>query len=116
MSKCYDSRDVRRAIALSEARSVAGRIARSRTIALEVIITHGAIDKLDVYLGLGVREVWTFEAGRFRVLVLRGDHYEAIDASEALPEVDLVRIAHHALQKDQHAALRAFRDELRNPP
>lgn len=34
-------------------------------IAIEVIRSHAAIDKLEVYRGLGVREVWTFEKGRF---------------------------------------------------
>jgi Uma2 family endonuclease len=82
-------------------------------IALEVIATHGAIDKLEVYRGLGVREVWLFEANAFRVLTLRDDGYEEIGASELIPEVDLARIAHYASRRDQHAALRAFRDELR---
>lgn len=82
-------------------------------IALEVIKTHGSLDKLDVYRGLGVREVWVFEAGAFRVLTLRGDHYEPIAGSEVLPEVDLCRIAELALRKDQHAALRELRDEVR---
>lgn len=82
-------------------------------IALEVIVTHGAIDKLDVYRRLDIREVWLFEGGAFKVLSLRGDEYHVIPASEVLPEVDLSRIAHYAQQPDQHAALRAFRDELR---
>jgi Uma2 family endonuclease len=82
-------------------------------MALEVVVSHGSIDKLEVYRGLGIREVWVFEAGIFRVLTLRGDHYEAIPKSEVLPEVDLVRIAHYAMQPDQHAALRAFQAELR---
>ena len=81
--------------------------------ALEVVATRGSLDKLEVYRGLGIREVWLFEAGAFRVLTLRGDHYEAIPESEVLPEPELPRIAHFAEQPDQHAALRAFRDELR---
>lgn len=85
-------------------------------VALEVIVTRGAIDKLEVYRGLGVREVWVFEAGRFRVLALRGERYAEIAASEVLPEANLARIAHFASQPDQHAALRTFRDELRGPP
>lgn len=82
-------------------------------IALEVVVTHGAIDKLEVYRGLGIREVWVFEKGRFRVLALRDERYAEIPTSEVLPEADLARIAHFASQTDQHAALRAFRDELR---
>jgi len=84
--------------------------------ALEVVATRGPLDKLEVYLGLGIREVWVFEAGAFSILTLRGDHYEAIPVSEALPEPELSRSAHFAEQPDQHAALRAFRDELRSAP
>lgn len=82
-------------------------------IAIEVIATHGGIDKLEVYRGLGVREVWVFEAGAFRVLALRASRYETIGASEVLPEVDLAVIARFAAETDQHAALRAYRDSLR---
>ncbi|MCL2725204.1 MAG: Uma2 family endonuclease [Polyangiaceae bacterium] len=82
-------------------------------MALEVVVTHGTIDKLEVYRGLGIREIWLFESGAFRIFVLRGSAYEEITSSEVFPEVDLTRIAHYAVQRDQHAALRAFRDELR---
>jgi Uma2 family endonuclease len=82
-------------------------------IALEVVKTRGSIDKLDVYRGLGVREVWVFEDGAFSLFTLRGDTYAAIDASEVLPEVDLERLADFAVLDDQHAALKAYRDELR---
>lgn len=78
-------------------------------IALEVVKTPGRIDKLDVYRGLGVREVWVFEAGQFRVLSLRGDHYELIARSDVFPEVDLQQLAAFALREDQHTALREFR-------
>lgn len=82
-------------------------------VALEVIVTHGSLDKLEVYRGLGIREVWLFEEGAFRVLALQDDAYAPVDGSEVLPEVDLTRIAHYAVMEDQHAALRAYRAELR---
>jgi Uma2 family endonuclease len=84
-------------------------------VALEVVVSRGSIDKLEVYRGLGVREVWIFELGAFQLFALRGEAYEPIPASEILPEVALARIAHFAMQPDQHAALRAFRAELRAP-
>ena len=40
-------------------------------IAIEVVITHGSLDKLDVYRGLGVREVWVFEGVGMQVFTLR---------------------------------------------
>lgn len=82
-------------------------------IALEVVVTRGAIDKLDVYRGLGVREVWVFEDGAFRLFTLRADHYEPIDRSDVLPEVDLTQLAGFARRADQHEALKAYRDALR---
>jgi Uma2 family endonuclease len=82
-------------------------------IALEVVKTHGSIDKLDVYRGLGVREVWVFEEGSFRLFELRGDRYAPLEQSGVLPEIDLARLAHFALWPDQHAALKAYREELR---
>ncbi|HEX6275793.1 MAG TPA: Uma2 family endonuclease [Polyangiaceae bacterium] len=82
-------------------------------IALEVVVSLPAIDKLDVYRGLGVAEVWMFRDGRFQLFALRGDRYESLERSEVFPEIDLERIAHFAGEADQHAALRAFRDELR---
>jgi Uma2 family endonuclease len=82
-------------------------------LALEIVVTRGSLDKLEVYRGLGVREVWVFENGAFRLFALHGERYAAIPSSELLPEVDLGRLAHFAKEHDQHAALRAFRDELR---
>jgi Uma2 family endonuclease len=82
-------------------------------VAIEVIVTSPLLDKLEVYRGLGVREVWIYRAGRFEVHALREDRYERVEASEIFPEVDLAAIARHAAMPDQHAALRAFRDGLR---
>jgi Uma2 family endonuclease len=82
-------------------------------IALEVVITRGAIDKLEVYRGLGVREVWVFEAGAFRVFALRSGAYEPIASSEILPELELDVLAEYVVQPDQHGALKAFQRRLR---
>lgn len=75
-------------------------------------MSHGSLDKLEVYRGLGVSEVWVFEAGSFRVHALEAGQYKVDEASRVLPEVDLSRLAHHAANPDQHAALKAFRAEL----
>jgi Uma2 family endonuclease len=82
-------------------------------VALEVIVTNPLLDKLEVYRGLGVREVWVYRNGRFEVQALHGERYERIATSETFPEVDLAAIARYVAMADQHAALRAFRDELR---
>jgi Uma2 family endonuclease len=90
-----------------------GRAGRVPSLALEVVYTNPLINKLEIYARLGVREVWVFEKGQLRILKLRGTSYRRIATSKLLPEVDTARLVHYAKQEDQHAALRAFRDELR---
>ena len=84
-------------------------------VALEVVVSSPSLDKLEVYRGLGVREVWVFRDGQFQPFGLRGVSYEPLAASAVFPEVDLARIAHHALDEDQNHALLAYRSELRAP-
>ena len=56
--------------------------------ALEVVWTSGGIDKLDVYAGLGVREVWFWRDGRLSFHALRKERYECVARSELLPAFD----------------------------
>jgi Uma2 family endonuclease len=56
--------------------------------AIEVIWTHGGIDKLDVYRKLGVREVWIWESGTLSFHVLRGASYVRAPRSGILPDLD----------------------------
>jgi len=78
-------------------------------IALEVIHTNPLLDKLHVYVGLGVPELWLFRHGAFEIYRLAGDHYDRIERSGFLPELDLALIARLAAYPDQQDAL----DELR---
>jgi Uma2 family endonuclease len=83
-------------------------------IAIEVVLTRGGIEKLPVYAGLGVREVWFWEDDAFHLHALRAGAYEAIAASELLPGLDLAAVASFVRREDQHEAVRAFRDWLRS--
>lgn len=78
-------------------------------IALEVIHTNPLLDKLHVYAGLGVSELWLFRGGAFELYRLAGDHYERIERSSFLPELDFALIARLAAYEEQQDAL----DELR---
>lgn len=77
-------------------------------IVLEVIHTTPLLDKLHVYVGLGVPEVWLFRHGEFEIYRLAGDHHDRIERSGFLPELDLALIARLAACPDQQDAL----DEL----
>jgi hypothetical protein len=76
-------------------------------------VTSPLLDKLEVYRGLGVREIWVYRNGRFEIHALHGERYERIAVSELRPEVDLAAIARYVAMPDQHEALLAFGDELR---
>src|SRR4051812_27252617 len=78
-------------------------------IVLEVIHTSPLLDKLHVYVGLGVPEVWLFQNGAFELYRLASDHYDRIERSGFLPELDFALIARLAAYDDQQDAL----DELR---
>jgi len=81
--------------------------------AIEVAWTSGGIDKLEIYRGLGVREVWFWEEGKIDVFELTGGAYERIPRSDVLPEIDLALIARLMEEhEDQYDAVRALRSAL----
>jgi Uma2 family endonuclease len=84
-------------------------------IAIEVVMSSGGIDKLDVYSGLRVPEVWFWSNGRIELFALRKDTYESISQSELLPEAPLELIARFADRTDQEAAIREFAEALGLP-
>lgn len=84
--------------------------------AVEVVITSGAIDKMQIYAGLGIREVWVWQAGRMTVRRLRSDGsgYDEFASSALLPQLDLAVLAAYILPEDEPQALRAFRNLIRS--
>ncbi len=82
-------------------------------IALEVVLKSGGINKLEVYRGLGVREVWFWQKQRFMIYRLGESGYEPRERSEFLPGLDFEALAGYVEAPDQHVALKAYRDGLR---
>ena len=86
-------------------------------IAIEVVVTAGLVDKMAVYAGLGVSEVWQWTPGAQSIVVQRlvGDRYELRTASEILPDLDIAQLSSFIrpgesqlqLAKAYQAALRA---------
>ena len=54
-------------------------------LAVEVIWTHGGLDKLNVYRGLGVKEVWIWRKEELKAYELRGNAYVEILQSVVIP-------------------------------
>lgn len=64
-------------------------------IAIEVIVTNALVDKMAVYAGLGVPEVWewTPSTGALVVHRLVGAAYEPRERSEVLPALDVAHLS-----------------------
>ena len=82
-------------------------------IVLEVLATNPLLDKLLVYRGFDVPEVWLFREGVFEIHRLREGGYVRVERSELLPELDFALIGRLAVREDQHAALKELREVLR---
>jgi hypothetical protein len=76
-------------------------------------VNSGGVDKLAVYKRLGVTEVWFWEKGRFSLHRLRVDKYEPIQASELLPNLDLVLLAEYVQHPNPLLAVKEFRQQIR---
>ena len=81
-------------------------------LAIEVIWTSGGIDKLEIYRKLGVAEVWIWRRGRIQVHQLHDEQYEAVDASEVVPGIDLEQLASFLDRDTTSQAMRDYRAAL----
>ncbi len=82
-------------------------------IAIEVVQTSGGINKLEIYRGLGVPEVWFWQNGQFTAYHLRNDVYELIDRSEFLPDLAFPLLATYIQYPEPLDAVLAFRAAIR---
>jgi Uma2 family endonuclease len=78
-------------------------------LAIEVIWTPGGIDKLEVYRGLGVPEVWFWQDGALRIYLLDGDGYRRSPRSRLLPDLDPDLIVRCMAYPSQTQAVRGLR-------
>ncbi|NUQ75517.1 MAG: Uma2 family endonuclease [Polyangiaceae bacterium] len=83
-------------------------------IAIEVVLTSGVVNKMTVYEGLGVPEVWVWEAGAFKILRLTERGYEPRRRSEVLPDLDFQFLASFVeTGGSQTPRIKAFRRAIR---
>ena len=82
-------------------------------LAIEVVLTSGALKKLPVYAGLRVAEVWIYEASRFSVHELVAGDYVTRSTSAFFPDLDFELLGAHVAMSDQDDAVRAYWDRLR---
>jgi Uma2 family endonuclease len=89
-----------------------GRSKEVPDLAIEVVWTSGGVEKLEVYRGLGVGEVWRWRDGSITVYRLKGDRYLEAEGSGVFPELDVALLGRLAAHEDQHAAMLELRASL----
>lgn len=92
-------------------------------LAIEVTITSGGINKLEVYRRLNVPEVWFWQNERFSLYYLREETpvqfvqtcgYELIQKSELLPDLDIELLTECVKNPSPLAAAKEFRQRCRS--
>ena len=86
-------------------------------IGIEVTVTASLVDKLAVYAGLGVPEVWEWRpsTGAIAVLRLVGDDYQPRQHSEVLPGLDAAELSRFVIPGQSQTALaKAYQAALRS--
>jgi Uma2 family endonuclease len=78
-------------------------------LAIEVIITSGGINTLDIYQGLGVPEVWFWEKEQLKVYVLQEQEYQQVNKSTLFPDLDLDLFASYITKDEPLDAVLEFR-------
>jgi Uma2 family endonuclease len=105
---------VQRGVEPDECYVVGVREAAVPDLAIEVVWTSGGLDKLSLYAPLGVREVWTWQAGALTVHALHKGAYVRAARSHLLPSLDLDLLLRFVDEPNQTAAVRAYRKRLRD--
>lgn len=70
-----------------------GRNKKVPDLAIEVSITSGGIETLEIYRRFRIPEVWIWRKGKVEVFVLERGAYKPVDRSKALPGLDLSLLA-----------------------
>jgi Uma2 family endonuclease len=76
--------------------------------------SRSAIDKLEVYRRLEIREVWLARDDRITMYVLVDDAYQQVVRSACFPALDIAELCSFLDRPTMTAAMRAYRAVLRN--
>lgn len=90
-------------------------------LVIEVVLTSGGINRLDLFRRLGAREVWFWQNNQFKLYHLREETptqfastfgYELITSSELLPDLDINLLVECVQNPHPLAAAKEFRQRL----
>ncbi len=79
---------------------------------IEVVLTSGYINSLDLYARMGIAEVWYWEDRKLKVYDLEEQVYKNVKASRFFPDLNLNILAKYITYYDQYEAIADFIKEL----
>ncbi len=77
-------------------------------LVIEVIVTSGDINILEIYRRIGISEVWFYQDSILTVYLLKNEQYLKINQSELLPELNLKTFTKYISYPDQYDAVTEF--------
>lgn len=83
-------------------------------LAIEVVLTSGWIDKLEIYKGLGIPEVWFWKEDKFYLYCLKEGDYKSITKSELLSELDIDLLSKYVIPENQYESVKEYRKKIEN--
>jgi Uma2 family endonuclease len=83
-------------------------------LAIEVNLTSGGVDKLDIYQGLGIPEVLIWQDRQLMLYDLRGESYQQVIRSQFFPQLDLQLLAQYIRPQAQPQAVKEFLQTIRS--
>jgi len=84
-------------------------------LAVEVVWTHGGLDKLAIYAGLEIPEVWLWQDDRLSFHLFNGQEYRTAPRSRLWPAFDPALVERLMNYASQTHAVRDLRRALRAP-
>jgi Uma2 family endonuclease len=75
---------------------------------IEITVTSGGINKLEIYKRLCVPEVWFWEDGVLSVYCLQNNEYTKVSKSTLLPDLNLELLAQYSRMADQYDAVKSY--------
>ncbi|MEA5619499.1 Uma2 family endonuclease [Cronbergia sp. UHCC 0137] len=90
-----------------------GEFSEFPDIALEIALTSGGVDKLKVYEGLGVSEVWFWKNNQFLIYHFTDGKYQQIERSQLLPDLDFYLLSQFIDYSNQTQAVIGYQKALR---
>jgi Uma2 family endonuclease len=82
-------------------------------LVIEVIITSGDVNILEIYRRLGIPEVWFWEDGILTIYTLKDNQYTKVNQSQLLPQLNLELFKKYILYPDQYDAVTEFINALK---